>query len=132
MRQKAARSGGEARGACSLGAPLAQGVLGGEFVGTVGGAATRATVASEPVEPEEREMRAGCKRLDVVVCVLGPHSSSKRPGAGNMRASQRRCEVARGAEVFSSRLTLARPQSGMRTAADHTFDTSSPPGTRYS
>ena len=55
-----------------------------------------ATVASQPVNHEERKPRAGCKRLPVIVCVLGPHSSSKRPVAVNMSPSQRRCEVARG------------------------------------
>ena len=42
MSQKAARSGGEARGACSFAAPLPQGEMAGGFVGTVSGAATRA------------------------------------------------------------------------------------------
>ena len=71
MSQKVGRSGGEVQGACSLGAPLPQGVLAGGFVGTVGRAATRATVASEPVEHEKREPRAGCKRLPVVVYIGG-------------------------------------------------------------
>jgi hypothetical protein len=81
MIQKAGRIGGEAQGACSLGAPLPQGVLAGGFVGTVGGAATGATVASQPAEHEEREPRAGCKRLPVVVSVVWAQSSSKRPVA---------------------------------------------------
>ena len=55
MSQKAARSGGEARGACSFAAPLPQGEMAGGFVGTVSGAATRATVASQPADHEERE-----------------------------------------------------------------------------
>ena len=113
MSQKAGRSGGEAQGACSLGAPLPQGVLAGGFVGTVGGAATGATVASQPVEHEEREPRAGCRRLPVVVFVVGPHSSSKRPQAVDMspsRATPRSREAPREAGAFSRHLTLSRPQ----------------------
>ena len=83
MSQKAARIGGEARGACSLGALLPQSSMGlGQRVcrhGPRSRYATGATVASQPAEHEERGPRAGCRRLPVVVFVVGPHSSSKRP-----------------------------------------------------
>ena len=96
MSQKAARSGGEARGVCSLGAPLPQWVLAGVLSARSSEPLREQLSLPQPVEHEEREPRAGCRRLHVVVYVVGPHSSSGRPPALNMRPSQRRCEVARG------------------------------------
>lgn len=103
MSQMAARSGGEARGVCSLGAPLPQWVLAGVLSARSSEPPREQLSLPQPVDYEERKPRAGCERLPVSVCVLGLHSSSKRPAAGNMSPSQRRCEVARAsreAEVF--------------------------------
>ena len=97
MIQKAGRIGGEAQGACSLGAPLPQGVLAGGFVGTVGGAATGATVASQPAEHEEREPRAGCKRLPVVVSGSMGSLEQQETGRGPHFPVAGDTEVPRGA-----------------------------------
>ena len=113
MSKKLARSRGDGRGTLAPAASSPQSLFAGGLADTVCGAASLARVASQPVDHEERKPRAGCERLPVIVCVLGLHSSSKRPAAGNMSPSQRRCEVARvsrEAEVFRGRLGVGGPQ----------------------
>ena len=113
MSKKLARSRGDGRGTLAPAASSPQSLLAGGLAGTVRGAASLARVASQPVDHEERKPRAGCERLPVIVCVLGPHSSSKRPAAGNMSPSQhgaRSREASREAEVFKGSLPLSRPQ----------------------
>ena len=99
MSKKLTRSRSDGRGTLTPAAASPQSVLAGGVAGTVRGAASVEQLSlrsRQPVNHEERKPRAGCKRLPVIVCVLGPHSSSKRPVAVNMSPSQRRCEVARG------------------------------------
>ena len=104
MSQKAARSGGEARGVCSLGAPLPQWVLAGVLSARSSEPLREQLSLPQPAEHEEREPRAGCRRLPVVVYVAWAHSISKRPQAVDMspsRATPRSREAPREAEVFS-------------------------------
>ena len=61
MSQKAARSGGEAQGVCSLGAPFPQWVLA-EVLSAQSSEPLREQLSlPQPVEHEEREPRAGCE-----------------------------------------------------------------------
>ena len=88
MSQKAARSGGEARGVCSLGAPLPQWVLAGVLSARSSEPPREQLSLPQPADHEEREPRAGCRRLSVVVYIVRAHSSSKRPQAVTMSPSE--------------------------------------------